>query len=130
LTEAEEGQLSVEEFQTAVLQRDASAPSLFLRTFADALKSGQSFEIRLTMQHCIVVCADERWIATNTPATVIQRLTHSDGLASVVKVSDLESATALQMARRLHMEFQPTDIFLWDLLNPTPATPTPTVLPP
>jgi hypothetical protein len=124
----EEGQLSVKEFQVAVVQRDLSAPSFFLRTVAGALKSGQSFEIRLTMQHCIVVCADERWIATNTPAPVIQRLIHSDGLASVAKVSSIESAAGMRLARRLNMEFQPTDIFLWELLNPTTPKPTSAVL--
>jgi len=115
---SDDGHLSVDEFLAEVGQRDANESSLFLHTFAGALQSGQSFEIRLTVQHCIVVCTELHWIATNTPATVIRRLVQSDGLASVAQVRNIDSAAGLHLARRLNMEFQPTDIFLWELLNP------------
>jgi hypothetical protein len=115
---SDDGQLSLDEFVAALGQRDANVSSLFLQTLAQALKSGQSFEIRLTPQHCIVACAELHWIATNTPASVIQRLVQSDGLASVAQVRPIDSAAALHLARLLNMAFQPTDIFLWELLYP------------
>jgi len=91
-----------------------------LRKLADALSGGGNFEIRLTLQHCLLACPQEHWVASNTPMAVIHRLAGSDALANAAHILPIEGDAGRLLARHANMAIQPLDSFLWLLLHPTP----------
>ena len=119
----EHDELTAEEFVAQVAQMASGKPSLFLRKLAEALTSSGSFEIRLTLQNCLLVCPQEHWIASNTPIAVIHRLAASDALAGVAQIHPIEGDAGRLLSRHANMAIQPLDTFLWLLLNPNSSGP-------
>lgn len=109
---------SVQEFLANINLLARDVPTLFLRKLEEALSSGETSEFRFTLQHSMLVCPEEGWVATNTPMGVIQRLVASDGLASVVRSRRLSSNAGFHTAKRLNMRIEPLQTFLWELIEP------------
>jgi hypothetical protein len=120
---AEHNELTAEEFAAQLARLESGRPTLFLRKLAEALESQGSFEIRLTLQNCLLVCPQEHWIASNTPMAVVHRLAASDALAAVAQIYPIEGDAGRLLSRHSNMAIQPLDTFLWHLLNPTSPGP-------
>ena len=110
--------LSPAEFLVQVQQLEPTKPALFLRKLAGALAAGGNFEIRLTLQHGMLACPSEEWIASNTPMAVIYRLAGSDALAAAAHILPVEGDAGRLLARHANMSIAPLDHFLWQLLHP------------
>lgn len=112
------GEIDPAAFASRVEHMDATTPTLFLRKLAEALASNTPFEVRLTLQHCLLVCPQEHWMASNTPMAVIHRLARSDALAAAAHIHSVHSDAGVLLAKHANMSIQPLDTFLWDLLHP------------
>jgi hypothetical protein len=110
-------ELSPEAFMSHVQQMDAAKPSLFLQKLADALAGNELFEVQLTLQHGLLVCPQENWIASNTPFEVVKRLISSDALAAAANVRSLHGDAERYLNRHPPMSIQSLEVFLWKLVQ-------------
>jgi hypothetical protein len=72
---------------------------VLLRKLDAALKGGQPFQVRFTVQHGVTVHPADGWVASNTPKAVVLQVCGSDALAASVTVREL---VASQLEERLH----------------------------
>ncbi|MBK9443266.1 MAG: hypothetical protein IPN53_19030 [Comamonadaceae bacterium] len=97
---------------------------LLLRKLSAGLQARTPFEVRFTVQHCLVVHPADGWVASNTPKPVILRVCNSDALAASVTFREIEVA---QVEERLHqLGMSPHDLsdFLRELaVAAIPASP-------
>jgi hypothetical protein len=94
-----------------------------LRRMADAIGSGSAFEVHFTAQHMVVVDPGAAWVASNTPMNVVQRVSRSDALASVVSLRTIDSAQAEARVRQLRLNLIPLEDFVGTMLAPPEARP-------
>jgi len=97
---------------------------LLLRKLSAGLQARMPFEVRFTVQHCLVVHPADGWVASNTPKPVILRVCNSDALAASVTFREIDVA---QVEERLHqLGMTPHDLsdFLHELaVAAIPASP-------
>jgi hypothetical protein len=94
-----------------------------LRRMADAIGSGSAFEVHFTAQHMVVVDPGAAWVASNTPMSVVQRVSRSDTLASAVSLRTIDSAKAEARVRQLRLNLMPIEDFVGTLLASPQARP-------
>lgn len=92
---------------------------VFLRQLSGMLALDHPFEARFTVQNSLIVHPADGWIATNTPMLVIERVCHSDALASAVSIRTIDGPQAEERAQRLGMPPSELDVFLWQLVAAT-----------
>jgi hypothetical protein len=68
--------------------------------------------MHFTVQHMVVVDPGAAWVAGNTPMSVVQRVSRSDALASVVSLRTIDSAQAEARVRQLRLDLMPLEDFL------------------
>jgi len=93
--------------RTAVQERPR-----FLGALVQALSGAAAVEMRLTVNNVVIVDAADRWVASNTPLAVIERLCSSSALASVVNFRVLDDEDPLGRAHRLGLPVEPLEPFL------------------
>lgn len=84
----------------------------FLDTLVTALSDHAAVELRLTVNNVVIVDVTDRWVASNTPLAVVERLCASNALASVVSVRALDDEDPLGRAHRLGLPVEPLEPFL------------------
>lgn len=84
----------------------------FLGALLQALSGASAVEMRLTVNNVVIVDATDRWVASNTPMAVIERLCSSSALASVVNFRVLDDEDPLGRAHRLGLPVEPLEPFL------------------
>jgi len=88
---------------------------VMLRKLSAGLQQHLTFEVRFTVQHCLIVHATDGWVASNTPLPVVLRVCRSDALAASVSIREVAMA---QVEERLHqLGMTPHDLgdFLFEL---------------
>jgi hypothetical protein len=87
----------------------------FLAQLIDAVGTGHPQELRLSLQHSVVVHPHEGWIATNAPMNVLERICRRNELVQAVSVRPLTDAQAQERVQRLNAPREALDRFLWVL---------------
>jgi energy-coupling factor transporter transmembrane protein EcfT len=70
-----------------------------------------------------VVDPGAAWVASNTPMSVVQRVSRSDTLASAVSLRTIDSAKAEARVRQLRLNLMPIEDFVGTLLASPQARP-------
>ena len=111
--------MSAQQLQARLALLPDAERHLFLRRLASMLGQGQPFEARFTMQNSVIFHPADGWVASNTPASVIERVCQSDALAAAVSVREIDGPQAEDRAHRLGMPLLELDTFLWTLAAAT-----------
>jgi len=111
--------MSAQQLQDRLALLPDAERHLFLRRLAAMLGQGQPFEARFTMQNSVIFHPADGWVASNTPASVIERVCQSDALAAAVSVREIDGPQAEDRAHRLGMPLLELDTFLWTLAAAT-----------
>ena len=109
--------MTVAQFQSRLGALPASEPKLFLYKLAEALRLRHPFEVRVTFLNRLIFNPDEQWVASNTPAPVLQGLCQNDALASATAIDVIDRMDARARAQRLDMPIQPLESFLGTLMH-------------
>ena len=107
--------LSAQQLQSRLALLHDPDRHLFLRSLVAMLLQRQPFEARFTVQNSVIFHPADGWVASNTPASVIERVCQSDALAAAVSVREIDGAQAEERAHRLGMPLHELDTFLWTL---------------
>lgn len=91
-----------------------------LRHVAEGCASRTAFELRFTLNHCVVVHPTQGWAASNTPQAVVVQVARSDTLARSVAVRALSDAEAAARISQLGLARLPLADWLADLLPTLP----------
>lgn len=81
----------------------------------DALASGTPQELRLSMQHSVVLHPREGWAASNASMAVLERACRHDELAAVLSLRELSDEQAADRVQRIGAQRKALDPFLWAL---------------
>jgi hypothetical protein len=113
---AEVGGLTAIEFQARLAGMPASEPQLFFRHLAQALALRKPFEVRVSFLKRLIFNPADRWVASNTPVSVVQGLCHNDALAAAATMDAIDEKDAMARAQRLDLQLQPLEVFLGSLM--------------
>lgn len=110
--------LSVEQFAARIAAAPADAPGRrFFMRLTDLMKAQQPFEIGFTIQNLLVFHPANDWVASNTPMSVVQRVSRSDALSSVVSVRELDAAQAEARVQQLGLQLRELEAFLAEWID-------------
>lgn len=110
------GELSPVQFQARLKALPPSEPHRFLRQLGQALALRRPFEVRVSFLNRLIFNPGERWVASNTPTSVIQGLCQSDELAAATSIDAVDEKDVMARAQRLDLQLQPLEVFLWSLM--------------
>lgn len=113
----EGGSLSMAAFHARVSRAAPDTVRVFVRRLADSLAQGQAVEVRFTVNNALILDPVERWVASNTPRLVVERVCRSDAMASALSWRVLDDEPGLVRAHRLGMAVQPLEPFLWEVAH-------------
>lgn len=111
------GQIDPAEFQARLAALPVSEPQLFLRQLGQALALRLPFEVRVSFLNRLIFNPNERWVASNTPISVVHRLCRSDKLAAATSMDAIDEKDVMARAQRLDLQLQPLEVFLWSLMS-------------
>jgi len=110
------GELTSAQFQVRLKALPPSEPHRFLRQLGQALALRRPFEVRVSFLNRLIFNPGERWVASNTPTSVIQGLCQSDELAAATSIDAVDEKDVMARAQRLDLQLQPLEVFLWSLM--------------
>lgn len=111
------GQMDPAEFQARLEALPVSEPHLFLRQLGQALALRRPFEVRVSFLNRLIFNPNERWVASNTPISVVHGLCGSDKLAAATSMDAIDEKDVMARAQRLDLQLQPLEVFLWSLMS-------------
>lgn len=76
---------------------------VLLRKLSAGLAKNLPFEVRFTVQHCLIVHPADGWVASNMPMPVVMRVCRSDALAASVMLRELGLTQAEDRVHQLGM---------------------------
>jgi hypothetical protein len=120
--------LTVQELQKQLEAIPDREQHSFLRKLADMLQTPKPLEVRFTIQNLMIVHPQDGWVVSNTPMQVIERVSKSKALASVVNMRHIEVKDAEDWAQRLHAPIVELEPFLLQLATAAFAEPPITAL--
>ncbi|HOE40466.1 MAG TPA: hypothetical protein PLB25_02350 [Rhodoferax sp.] len=88
---------------------------VLLRKLSSGLQKHLPFEVRFTMQHCLIVHPADGWVANNTPMQVVMRVCRSDALAAPVSLRELGLTQAEDRVHQLGMTAHDLGDFMREL---------------
>ena len=94
-----------------------SGKPFFLRRLAESLAHPHPFELRISFVNRMIFHPAEQWVASNTPAPVLEMLCRDDTLALGVEIDPVNALDARGRAARLDLPVQPLEAMLWTLAH-------------